>query len=200
MAVVAGGRRAVTHYRVLGRYSGCTHAQCRLETGRTHQIRVHMAYTGHPPCWGDTVYGGRAVKGLAYQCLHARLLTFVHPHRAARHRGVPAARLVYRRTEQIGKGPNAMTKTTEPYPRLFSPIEIKPGFTLKKPHLHAPPSRADSPRTAASTAVSPNTTGPGQRRRGPTDHRGLPVRVHRGQAQRDAAGRGGGHPHVAGLQ
>ena len=78
MAVVAGGRRAVTHYRVLGRYSGCTHAQCRLETGRTHQIRVHMAYTGHP-LLGDTVYGGRAVKGLAGQCLHARRLTFVHP-------------------------------------------------------------------------------------------------------------------------
>ena len=78
MAVVAGGRRAVTHYRVLGRYSGCTHAQCRLETGRTHQIRVHMAYTGHP-LLGDTVYGGRAVKGLAGQCLHARQLTFVHP-------------------------------------------------------------------------------------------------------------------------
>ena len=78
MAVVAGGRRAVTHYRVLGRYSGCTHAQCQLETGRTHQIRVHMAYTGHP-LLGDTVYGGRAVKGLAGQCLHARRLTFVHP-------------------------------------------------------------------------------------------------------------------------
>lgn len=78
MAVVAGGRRAVTHYRVLGRYSGCTHAQCRLETGRTHQIRVHMAYTGHP-LLGDTIYGGRAVKGLAGQCLHARRLTFVHP-------------------------------------------------------------------------------------------------------------------------
>ena len=78
MAVVAGGRRAVTHYRVLGRYSDCTHAQCRLETGRTHQIRVHMAYTGHP-LLGDTVYGGRAVKGLAGQCLHARRLTFVHP-------------------------------------------------------------------------------------------------------------------------
>ncbi len=78
MAVVAGGRRAVTHYQVLGRYSGCTHARCRLETGRTHQIRVHMAYTGHP-LLGDTVYGGRAVKGLAGQCLHARRLTFVHP-------------------------------------------------------------------------------------------------------------------------
>ncbi len=71
MAVVAGGRRAVTHYRVLGRYSGCTHVECRLETGRTHQIRVHMAYIGHP-LLGDTVYRGKAVKGLAGQCLHAR--------------------------------------------------------------------------------------------------------------------------------
>ena len=78
MAVVSGGKRAVTHYTVLGRYPGYTHAQCRLETGRTHQIRVHMAYIGHP-LMGDTVYGGRAVKALAGQCLHARKLTFVHP-------------------------------------------------------------------------------------------------------------------------
>ena len=78
MAVVSGGKRAVTHYTVLGRYPGYTHAQCRLETGRTHQIRVHMAYIGHPLV-GDTVYGGRAVKALAGQCLHARKLTFVHP-------------------------------------------------------------------------------------------------------------------------
>ena len=78
MAVVSGGKRAVTHYTVLGRYPGYTHAQCRLETGRTHQIRVHMAYIGHPLV-GDTVYGGRVVKALAGQCLHARKLTFVHP-------------------------------------------------------------------------------------------------------------------------
>ena len=78
MAVVHGGKRAVTHYTVLGRYPGYTHVQCRLETGRTHQIRVHMAYIGHPLV-GDTVYGGRAVKALAGQCLHARKLTFVHP-------------------------------------------------------------------------------------------------------------------------
>ena len=78
MAVVSGGRRAVTHYRVLGRYSGCTHLECRLETGRTHQIRVHMSYAGHP-LLGDTAYRGRAVKGLAGQCLHARALTFIHP-------------------------------------------------------------------------------------------------------------------------
>ncbi len=78
MAVVQGGKRAVTHYAVLGRYDGYTYAQCRLETGRTHQIRVHMAHIGHP-LLGDTVYGGRAVKSLAGQCLHARKLTFIHP-------------------------------------------------------------------------------------------------------------------------
>ncbi len=78
MAVVPGGRRAVTHYRVLGRYNGYTHVECRLDTGRTHQIRVHMSYSGHP-LLGDTVYRGKAVKGLAGQCLHARQLTFLHP-------------------------------------------------------------------------------------------------------------------------
>ena len=78
MAVVPTGRRAVTHWEVVARYPGVTHLRCRLETGRTHQIRVHMAYIGHPLV-GDTVYGGRAVKALAGQCLHARKLTFVHP-------------------------------------------------------------------------------------------------------------------------
>jgi 23S rRNA pseudouridine1911/1915/1917 synthase len=78
MAVVNGGRRAVTHYQVLARYPGYTYAQCQLETGRTHQIRVHMSYTGHPLV-GDSVYGGKPVKGLAGQCLHARQLTFRHP-------------------------------------------------------------------------------------------------------------------------
>ena len=82
MAVVQGGKRAVTHYSVLGRYDGYTYAQCRLETGRTHQIRVHMAHIGHP-LLGDTVYGGRAVKSLVGQCLHARKLTFVHPRTGA---------------------------------------------------------------------------------------------------------------------
>ena len=73
------GRPAVTHYRVLGRYQGSTHVQCRLETGRTHQIRVHLASIGHPIA-GDPVYGSRADRsGLGRQCLHARRLTFVHP-------------------------------------------------------------------------------------------------------------------------
>lgn len=79
MAVVPGGRRAVTHWTVLARYPGYTHMQCRLETGRTHQIRVHMAYLGHP-ILGDTVYGAKKpVPGLTGQCLHAVGLQFIHP-------------------------------------------------------------------------------------------------------------------------
>ena len=79
MAVVPGGRPAVTHWEVLERFPGCTHIRCRLETGRTHQIRVHMAHIGHP-LLGDTVYGARrAVPGLTGQCLHAVALTFRHP-------------------------------------------------------------------------------------------------------------------------
>ncbi|USF27217.1 Ribosomal large subunit pseudouridine synthase D [Firmicutes bacterium ASF500] len=73
------GREAVTHWSVLARYPGYTHVECRLETGRTHQIRVHLASTGHP-LLGDTVYGAKKpVSGLAGQCLHARRLKFVHP-------------------------------------------------------------------------------------------------------------------------
>lgn len=72
-------RNAVTHYEVLARYRGYTHVRLRLETGRTHQIRVHMAYLGHPVA-GDTVYGAKKpVPGLAGQCLHARVIGFVHP-------------------------------------------------------------------------------------------------------------------------
>ena len=73
------GREAVTHWSILARYPGYTHVECRLETGRTHQIRVHLASIGHP-LLGDTVYGAKkAVPGLAGQCLHARRLRFVHP-------------------------------------------------------------------------------------------------------------------------
>ena len=79
MAVVADGRNAVTHWRVLERYQGFTYVECRLETGRTHQIRVHMAHTGHP-ILGDTVYGNKKpVSGLQGQCLHAVGLQFIHP-------------------------------------------------------------------------------------------------------------------------
>ena len=79
MAVVANGRPAVTHWRVLERLRGCTYVECRLETGRTHQIRVHMAHLGHP-ILGDTVYGAKKpVPGLQGQCLHAVGLRFRHP-------------------------------------------------------------------------------------------------------------------------
>lgn len=72
-------RNAVTHYEVIARYNGYTHVRCMLETGRTHQIRVHMAHIGHPVL-GDMVYGSRhAEKGLEGQCLHARKLRFIHP-------------------------------------------------------------------------------------------------------------------------
>ena len=77
-------RPAVTHWEVLARYSGYTHIRCILETGRTHQIRVHMASIGHP-LLGDGVYGAPSPeKGLAGQCLHARRLKFVHPRTGER--------------------------------------------------------------------------------------------------------------------
>ncbi|MBO4853710.1 MAG: RluA family pseudouridine synthase [Oscillospiraceae bacterium] len=79
MAVVASGRAAVTHWEVIARYGGVTHLRCRLETGRTHQIRVHLAHIGHPVL-GDTVYGAKKpVPGLTGQCLHATQLRFLHP-------------------------------------------------------------------------------------------------------------------------
>lgn len=72
-------KSAVTHYKVLERFGGFTHIRCRLETGRTHQIRVHMSYIGHPLA-GDAVYGPKKViKSLNGQCLHARKLGFIHP-------------------------------------------------------------------------------------------------------------------------
>ena len=79
MAVVADGRPAVTHWQVLERFSGYTLLECRLETGRTHQIRVHMAHIGHPIV-GDMVYGRKKPElGQDTQCLHARAITFRHP-------------------------------------------------------------------------------------------------------------------------
>lgn len=79
MAVVQGGRRAVTHYRVLDRLGKFTYIEAQLETGRTHQIRVHMTYAGHP-LLGDSVYGPKKQPfNLKGQVLHARVLGFVHP-------------------------------------------------------------------------------------------------------------------------
>lgn len=72
-------RSAVTHWEVICRYRGYTHIRCKLETGRTHQIRVHMAYIGHP-ILGDTVYGHKKPElGQDSQCLHAGELCFRHP-------------------------------------------------------------------------------------------------------------------------
>jgi 23S rRNA pseudouridine1911/1915/1917 synthase len=91
MAVVASGKPAVTHYRVARRFAHYTHVAVRLETGRTHQIRVHLAHR-HYPLVGDPVYGGRpripprasqrlieALRGFRRQALHARQLRLLHP-------------------------------------------------------------------------------------------------------------------------
>ena len=73
------GKDAITHYRVLQRFSNYTYVECQLETGRTHQIRVHMASIGHP-LLGDTVYGPEKSKyKLEGQCLHAMVFGFIHP-------------------------------------------------------------------------------------------------------------------------
>ena len=77
--ITRNSKPAVTHYEVVKRYKGYTHIRCRLETGRTHQIRVHMAYIGHP-LLGDAVYGHKKPElGQSSQCLHATLLQFTHP-------------------------------------------------------------------------------------------------------------------------
>lgn len=77
-------RSAVTHWEVIARYPGYTHVRCKLETGRTHQIRVHLAWRNHP-ILGDTVYGHKKPElGQSSQCLHARELTFVHPRTGER--------------------------------------------------------------------------------------------------------------------
>ena len=78
MAVVPGGRRAVTHYRVLEQFPRLCYLSCRLETGRTHQIRVHMASIGHPLA-GDPLYGPARGLSIGGQCLHAAVLGFTHP-------------------------------------------------------------------------------------------------------------------------
>lgn len=80
MCVISkNSKEAVTHYSVIERYKGYTHIKCKLETGRTHQIRVHMAYIGHPVA-GDIVYGVKNEKvDFVGQCLHARKIGFIHP-------------------------------------------------------------------------------------------------------------------------
>lgn len=80
MAVTCeNSKNAITHYKVLNRYDGFSHLRLRLETGRTHQIRVHMAHIGHPVA-GDSVYGPKKIiKSLNGQCLHAKHVGFVHP-------------------------------------------------------------------------------------------------------------------------
>lgn len=85
MAVVAGGREAITHYEIIEEYTGYSYLKLNLETGRTHQIRVHMSYKGHPII-GDTVYGGGKTQFekanaslLDGQILHAKELSFPHP-------------------------------------------------------------------------------------------------------------------------
>lgn len=78
MAVSAEGREAITHYEVIANYNKYSHLRLILETGRTHQIRVHLAYIGHPVA-GDAVYGDGKPKWLEGQCLHAREIGFVHP-------------------------------------------------------------------------------------------------------------------------
>ena len=80
MAVVESGKPAITHVKILERLPACTVVQCSLETGRTHQIRVHLAHAGHPLV-GDPVYGDRRVRafGFARQALHARRLGLRHP-------------------------------------------------------------------------------------------------------------------------
>ena len=79
------GRWALTHWEVLQRFAGYTHVQCRLATGRTHQIRVHFSAIGHPVL-GDPVYGGirKGFPGLNGQCLHAQALHFRHPRSGKR--------------------------------------------------------------------------------------------------------------------
>lgn len=79
MAVTKNGKEAVTHFKVLKRYSNCTLLEVKIETGRTHQIRVHLAQIGYPVI-GDTIYSsGKNKWGIVGQCLHAKSLKFRHP-------------------------------------------------------------------------------------------------------------------------
>lgn len=78
MAIVSDGRHAVTHYEVICNYKGFSHVKFKLETGRTHQIRVHVSSKGHPIV-GDRIYGARDSLGIEGQCLHAKTISFIHP-------------------------------------------------------------------------------------------------------------------------
>ena len=184
----------MTHYRVLGRYNGYTHLECRLETGRTHQIRVHMSYSGHPLLGGYGVpgQGGEGAGGP----VPPRQKTHLYP---PPHRRIPMtvecplpdwftailnklngarsykAFLVRKAPAFFDKAlpPPKGAKNDEILPSVL-PIEIKPGFVLKN-RISCPPSTAASPRTAASTTGSPNTTKPGPGGRRTADHRGLPL-------------------------
>jgi 23S rRNA pseudouridine1911/1915/1917 synthase len=78
MTVVDNGKHAVTHFHVLERFNEFTYVECQLETGRTHQIRVHMKYIGYPLA-GDPKYGPKKTLDLGGQALHAGLLGFNHP-------------------------------------------------------------------------------------------------------------------------
>ena len=78
MAVIEGGKEAITHFKVLKRFQNATLIELKLETGRTHQIRVHMEYIGHPVV-NDKVYGKRKLIDDTGQCLHAKELGFIHP-------------------------------------------------------------------------------------------------------------------------
>ncbi|WP_153462514.1 RluA family pseudouridine synthase [Sediminibacillus terrae] len=82
-AVVRDGRSAVTHFQVIDRFGSYTHVECVLETGRTHQIRVHMKYIGHPLA-GDPKYGPKKTLDVEGQALHAGLLGFTHPQTGER--------------------------------------------------------------------------------------------------------------------
>lgn len=81
MAVVDGGREAITHFKVLDRFENFTFVECQLETGRTHQIRVHMKYIGYPIA-GDPKYGPKKTLSMEGQALHAAILGFQHPRTA----------------------------------------------------------------------------------------------------------------------
>ena len=79
MAVVSNGRNAVTHYEVIEEFSSFSYMKFKLETGRTHQIRVHVSSKGHPIA-GDVLYGARDKLGFDGQCLHAKTISFIHPY------------------------------------------------------------------------------------------------------------------------